>query len=104
MITTIVQFKLPSAITTEQAKQLFLQSAPKYRVIDGLIRKYYLISPAGDVAGGVYLWASRACAERFYDAAWTQFIRDKYGCEPQIAYYETPVVVDNPSGEIISED
>lgn len=28
------------------------------------------------------------------------FVRDKYHCEPQIAWFDSPVVVDNERGEI----
>jgi hypothetical protein len=48
-------------------------SAPNYRGIPGLVRKYYLY---GDdrTGGGVYLWNSREAAERFYSEAWKSTI------------------------------
>jgi hypothetical protein len=42
MITVIVKFKLSEAITIQQAREIFLSTAPKYRGMPGLIRKYYL--------------------------------------------------------------
>jgi hypothetical protein len=30
-------------------------------------------------------------------------IRDRYGAEPVITYFDTPVVVDNATGEISSD-
>ena len=58
MITALVQFKLPKPVTMEQARGIFLGTAPKYRDTPGLIRKYYLLSQDGSTAGGVYLWKS----------------------------------------------
>jgi hypothetical protein len=42
MITAIVNFKLPADIDAKKAAELFKGSAPKYRGMKGLIRKYYL--------------------------------------------------------------
>ncbi len=104
MITVLVKFKLPQPATREAAREIFLSTAPKYREIPGLIRKYYLLSEDGSTAGGVYLWESREAAERIYTKDWKHFVRDKYGAEPSLTYFESPVVVDNLSQEIISDD
>ena len=97
MITAIVQFKLPDGITREAAEAAFEGSAPKYRGVPGLVRKYYLFREDG-TAGGVYLWESREAAERLYNEDWRATIAERYGAPPEITYFETPVIVDN-SGE-----
>ncbi len=104
MITAIVQFKLPQPVTREKAKEIFLSTAPNYRDLPGLIRKYYLLSEDGATAGGVYLWRSREEAERLYGDSWRKLIADKYGAEPSVQYFASPVIVDNPTGEIITDD
>jgi hypothetical protein len=103
MITALVQFKLPQPLSREKAREIFSGTAPKYCEIQGLIRKYYLLSEDGGTAGGVYLWESREDAERLYTAEWRNFIREKYGAEPALVYFESPVVVDNTAGSIISD-
>ncbi len=103
MITALVQFKLPQPITLDRAREIFSGTAPKYREIAGLIRKYYVLSQDGGTAGGVYLWKSREDAERLYTDEWKAFIRDKYGAEPSVTYFESPVVVDNAVGAIITD-
>jgi hypothetical protein len=103
MITAIVEFRLPQAISLAQAKETFLGTAPKYRDLPGLIRKYYFLSEDGSKAGGIYLWASRADADRVYTAEWKAFVRDKYGSEPSLTFVACPVVVDNLSHEIVSD-
>jgi len=56
MITTLVQFALPSPITLAEATRRFESSAPKYQNLAGLIRKYYIRSEDGRIVGGIYLW------------------------------------------------
>jgi len=54
-------------------------------------------------AGGVYLWQSREDAEKLYTKEWKDFIHEKYGAEPSIVYFHSPVVVDNLTKEIIKD-
>jgi hypothetical protein len=103
MITVLAQFKLPQPITREQAREIFLGTAPKYQGMRGLVRKYYVLSQDGGTAGGVYLWESRADAERLYTDEWKSFVRGKYGVEPSLTYFESPVIVDNVSNQIASD-
>jgi hypothetical protein len=102
MITVIVKFKLPETITNLQAQEIFLSTAPKYRGLPGLIRKYYFLDMDGITAGGIYLWESREDADGLYTKEWKTFVHGKYGSDPELTYLETPVVVDNVSNEIIS--
>ena len=103
MITVITAFQLPKSITREEARRIFLSTASRYQDVTGLLRKYYLLSEDGSTGGGVYLWNSRAEAETMYTESWRAFVREKYGSEPSVVYFETPVVVDNPSQEILSD-
>lgn len=94
MITAIVRFPLPEGTTLEAAKAMFEKSAPVYEAAEGLVRKYYLFDEDG-VGGGVYLWDSRAAADRQYSQEWRASIAERFGSAPDIHYYETPVIVDN---------
>ncbi len=104
MITAIVQFKLPQPVTRDKAQEIFTSTAPKYTAMPGLIRKYYLLSEDGGTAGGVYLWTSRDDAERLYTDEWKRFIVYKYGSEPSVEYFDTPVIVDNLVGTILKDE
>ena len=66
MITAIVNFKLPPEIDARKVTDLFKSSAPKYRALKGLVRKYYLFDDQNRIGGGVYLWQSRADADAVY--------------------------------------
>ena len=101
MITAIVNFKLPADIDAKKAAELFKGSAPKYRGLKGLVRKYYLFDETQRIGGGVYLWKSKADAEAVYTPQWKAYIAERYGTPPDIRYFETSVVVDNESEKTI---
>ena len=100
MIVAIVTFTLPQPATLAEITKTFEGTAPKYRGIAGLLRKNYVLSEDGRRAGGIYVWASRADAERVYTDEWKAFVTGKYGTPPAIEYLHSPVMVDNGSGEI----
>ena len=99
MITAIVNFRLPDGTTAEDAAEIFKASAPRYRGVPGLVRKYHVFGDDG-TGGGIYLWQSREAAEALYDDAWRTMIRERYGAEPSVRYFDTPVIVDNVIGDI----
>ena len=101
MITALVQFKLDKPLSLDGAREIFSSTAPRYREISGLIRKYYLLSEDGKTAGGVYLWKSRKDAEQLYTDDWRSFILEKYGAKPSVIYFHSPVVVDNLTVDIV---
>jgi Putative mono-oxygenase ydhR len=100
MIVTIVTFQLAKPATLAEIAKTFKATAPKYQGIPGLLRKNYWLSEDGRRAGGIYVWSSRADAERVYTAEWKTFVEGKYGCAPQIEYLHSPVMVDNREGTI----
>lgn len=101
MITTLTSFTLPKPISRAEAVAIFRSTAPTYRGVPGLIRKTYVLYPDGVTVGGVYLWQTRADAEAMYSDDWRAFVRGKYGCEPQVTYLDSPVVVDNVTQQIV---
>ena len=100
MIVTIVTFRLPQPTTLAEITKTFQSTAPKYQGIPGLLQKNYFMSEDGKRAGGIYIWQSRADAERVYTPEWMTFVEGKYGTPPQIEYLHAPVMVDNRNGTI----
>lgn len=98
MIVAIVNFQLPVDVTAEQARKLYADSAPKFRAMKGLVRKYYLWDGERRIGGGVYLWESRAAADAVYTTEWKAYIKQRYGWEPEITFFDSPVIVDNEIG------
>jgi hypothetical protein len=100
MIVTIVTFNLATPTTPAEMTKTFQATAPKYQGLAGLLRKNYFVSDDGKRAGGIYVWQSRADADRVYTAEWRKFVEGKYGVPPQIEYLHSPVMVDNREGTI----
>jgi len=95
VITAIVNFDLPEAMSADEARQMFEASAPRYETVPGLIRKYYLYDGTSHTGGGVYLWTDRSAADNLYEGGWRDSIRERFGSDPRIAWFDTPVIVDN---------
>jgi hypothetical protein len=96
----LVQFRLTTPVTPEEARALFEATAERYLGYPGLVRKSYFRDDDGRVVGAIYEWQSRAAGEALYDAAWRARVAAHYGAEPELSWLETPVVVDNLAGEI----
>jgi hypothetical protein len=101
MIVAIVTFVLPEPATVAEMSAVFQSTAPKYQGMTGLLRKNYFVSEDGRRAGGMYVWATRADAQRLYTAEWQAFVTEKYGAAPDIEYLASPVMVDNAQDTII---
>ena len=87
MIVTIVTFKLSQPASLADITKTFQATAPKYQGVAGLLRKNYWMSEDGRRAGGIYVWESRADADRLYTAEWKKFVEGKYGAAPQIEIF-----------------
>ena len=103
MILALVRFTLPTPIDLAEATRRFRSSAPKYVALPGLIRKHYIRSEDGRIAGGVYLWESRAAADAVYSGEWRARVAALYGAEPEITFFDSPVGVDNLTATILGD-
>src|SRR5215470_8839263 len=79
MILSITTFKLPRPWTVAEAAAAFKSTAPMYLGKPGLVRKHYYITEAGDRAGGIYLWESKAAAQACYTREGKGVGTEKYG-------------------------
>lgn len=104
MLIAITKFKLPKPVTRDEARKIFLSTAPKYQGMPGLFRKHYVTWEDGSTVGGVYLWRSRADAEAQYTESWKSFVREKYGTEPSITYLDNLITVDNITDEMLTHE
>lgn len=100
MIVAIVTFRLPQKTSLSEITKTFQTTAPKYQGMPGLLRKNYWMSEDGLRAGGIYVWASRADADRVYTAEWKKTVADRYGSPPTIEFLHSPVMVDNRDGTV----
>jgi heme-degrading monooxygenase HmoA len=61
----------------------FVDSVPEYAAAPGLRHKAYTFSEQRQF-GGVYLWESRAAAERWFDDAWHERVRRQRGVDGDV--------------------
>jgi hypothetical protein len=95
MIVAIVTFQLPKVTTAEEMSAAFQAAVPMFQSVAGLLTKYFYVSEDGRRAGGIYVWASRADADRLYNGEWRPFVEKKFGAPPTIDFLNSPVMVDN---------
>ncbi len=103
MITSITRFQLPPGTPNEAIKNGFREVAPHFKHPAGLLRKYFIISQDGKTGGGVYLWKSMDEARTYSEGVLRPMIRTNFQVEPSIEYYDSPVIVDNVTSEIIAD-
>ena len=99
MITAIVRYRLPPEIGRSECRAHYEKIAPDFGPVPGLIRKQFIWGAHG-IAGGVYQWTDIESARRFYSGPWLDGIRARYGTDPEIEYFETLVILDNPGGVV----
>ncbi len=103
MISELVWFDLPAAMSREQVIEGMREVAPKWRRDPQLIRKTFLYDADNARTGALYLWKTRAAADAAHGDEWRRRILEKYGSTPTRQFFETPLVVDNALGETIED-
>jgi len=99
MITAIVRYRLPASIDRDACRRHFESIARGFGEAKGLIRKQFIWSETG-TAGGVYQWETIEDAKRFYQGPWLNGILERYGMYPEIEYFTTFAITDNPGGVV----
>lgn len=99
MITAIVRYRLPAQISEAECRAHYERIAPGFGEVPGLLRKQFIWSERG-IAGGVYQWTDLSSAERFFTGPWLDGIRRRYGVEPEIEFFKTLAITDNPGGVV----
>ena len=95
MTVAIVTFQLPNATTPDAMSAAFEAAVPMFQSVPGLVMKHFYVSEDGHRAGGIYVWASRADADRLYNGEWRTFVETKFGSPPMIDFLDSPVMIDN---------
>ena len=103
MITEIVLFRLPEGMSREDAIAKYRLSVPAWQSNPDLIRKAFLFDERSRRGGGVYHWKNIEAAKLGHGAEFKKRIQSTYGCEPEFQYFETPIVIDNTTKQVIDE-
>ena len=100
MITVVVKFKISDTLTSKILKEKFIETSTMYQKVDGLLRKNYIADIENKYAGGVYTFVSMKSAKNWFDEDRIEWITQRFS-KPEVAYYESPVIVDNEKNLII---
>jgi hypothetical protein len=100
MITAFVTVTLPPDLTREKWLENTKNIAARFQGVPGLVRKNFIFNRDTGLGGGVYTWQSREIAEKFHAGPWRDNIIRMFGVEPQIQYFDSPVIVDNVMNRI----
>ena len=98
MITAFVLYDLPKSITRKQCLAHYQRIAASFLEAPGFVRKQFIYRIDGKEAGGAYMWKTLEAAKAFYSGPWLDGIRERYGNEPRITYFETFAVADRKDG------
>ena len=101
MITVLVKFKISNELNLKTLKEKFIETSTLYVDVQGLLRKNYIADIDNGYAGGVYTFTKIEFAKKWFDEERIKWITERYS-EPEITYYESPVIVDNEKNKIIS--
>jgi hypothetical protein len=106
MIIAIIQAKMPEGLTREQHAERSKKSAERFLGLSGLMRKNFLADFDKRVGGGVYCWETREAAEATHSpgSAWWENFTKSFGVEPEVSFFESPVLVDNVLGRILTPE
>lgn len=103
MYTVMWTFLVSQGTSKDSLRQTIKATAHTYQGIAGLIRKYYGISDDGQTLVGIYLWESKAAANRFYTAEWVALVTKRWNAPPLRQEWETPIVVESAENRLVEE-
>ena len=102
MHTVMWTFQVPEGTSKDSLRQTIKATAHTYQGIPGLIRKYYGISEDGKNLVGMYLWESKAHADRLYTADWVAMVTKRWNSPPLRQEWETPMVVEAAEKRLVA--
>jgi heme-degrading monooxygenase HmoA len=91
-VATLVTIAVPAGATRARLVQEFQASMPVYRAVNGLWRKYFVLTDDGRF-GGIYLWQDEASAKAWFNDAWKERVRKSHGSEAAIEWFDTPILL-----------
>ncbi len=79
-------------------------SAPDYQNVSGLVRKYYGMATDLKSVVEIYLWKSKADADKFFDAEWDGEASRRWESAPMTRQdFEAPMVVETEQKRLVAD-
>ena len=95
MIGVFVSFSYGDDFDRSRLDRVAREAHPMFRGMPGLRLKCFMVDEAGRKATNVYLWESRAEADRFFTDELRDRVTELYGVRPEITFVDVLEVVDN---------
>ena len=96
-------YATPPQLDEAAIRGLFDQVAGNYLGVRGLVRKYFGFTEDASSVIGIYLWASKDDADRFYSPEWMAGVTERWGAAPRREEWVVPVVAESMAGEVATD-
>ncbi len=88
--THAVLVKLRTELDRDEIERIMKERAPEFRVLEGLVQKYYLEAMEPGEFGGFYLWRSLEDVVQYRESELAATIAAAYRCvgDPQVEVFK----------------
>jgi len=94
-VVTLVEIPVPAGMTRERLTAGFTAAVPTYQKVPGLLRKHF--TTGNGSFGGLYVWKDEAHAKAWFNTAWHDRVRQTYGHDGKIEWFDTPILLPTQS-------
>lgn len=88
VVVTITKVRKPWYAWHGLVVKKMIESIPEYRGIAGLNEKYYSFTSGNKYFGGIYFWSTPEDAKNWFNDAWFERTKKKYGEPGIVEYYQ----------------
>ena len=103
MIAKLVSFQLPTDMSRDDVMASAREIAEEWIRHPRLIRKDFLLDE-NNITYGYYLFPDRESAEQAHGAAFLKRLKERFGVEPEIKYFDYLMTADAEKGSITGAD
>ena len=96
-VATIVEIPAQAGIGRERIAQGMAASAPTFRQVPGLLRKY-VVTTADGTSGVIDLWKDEASANAWFTPAWRDRFLKEHGRPARLEWFDTPILLPGSEG------
>lgn len=98
-VVTVVRVHKPWYVPAFYLRGALARAVPDYERVPGLQYKIFTMSDDAHYFGGVYLWRDHAAADAWFSPAWHARVRERYGADGEVRFYNVASVLETRSPE-----
>jgi len=103
MILELVLFKSPAGMDRAAILEDAKHTVAHWRANPDLVRKTFLFDETSRRGGAVYNWKNIEAAKLGHGPEFQKRIQATFGSQPEFQYFETPIIIDNTTNQVIDE-